>query len=256
MVNLPRISTSTGSGPSKTSAHCHLIDHGPAHADRVIALLDGLTDGLMNRDDDRLNPDETYILLAAAHLHALGLQDEQSEPDPAARLARYPKLGAELIYRALESPERAADLGLVDDPGLVEMIALTVAGHRRTDYPSPEYDDYGIGSVTVRPRLLAALLCLADGLDLDCRRVDLQQIRLMDLPPDEALDWWLHHYVSGVKIDDEYVKISYRLPQNAPGYDALLPCLVEARLRAVQPTARPGPPPGAAGHDRPNVAQP
>jgi|GEM_PF-3903189 len=39
-----------------------------------------------------------------------------------------------------------------------------------------------------RPRLLAALLHLVDRLDLDCRRVDLAQLRRFDVSP-EALDW-------------------------------------------------------------------
>jgi hypothetical protein len=179
-------------------AHRQAIDHGPAHAERVVALLDGLAEGLMTRGERSLAAEEIYLLLAAAHLHAIGLQDEQAEPDPAARWARYPQLGAEMIYRAAESPEQAAGLGLTEDPTLVEMAALVVEGHRETQYPSPEYDDLPVGSVVVRPRLLTALLCFADHLDLDCRRVDPEQLKLMALLPDEALDWWLHHYVSGV----------------------------------------------------------
>jgi len=64
----------------------------------------------------------------------------------------------------------------------------------------------------VRPRLLTALLHLGDNLDLDYRRVDLEQLKLLSLSPEQALDYWLHHYVSGVQINDEYVRISYRVP--------------------------------------------
>ena len=83
--------------------HRHAVDHGPTHADRVVALLGGLTEGLMARAEHRLATDEIYVLLAATYLHAVGLQDEQSEPDPGVRWARYPELGAEMIYRALEA---------------------------------------------------------------------------------------------------------------------------------------------------------
>lgn len=209
----------------------HAVDHGPAHADRIVALLDGLTAGLMARREFALAAEEIYILLAAATLHAIGLQDEQAEPDPAARWACYPELGAERIYHCLEEPD-AADLGLLDDPGLVEMVALVVGGHQQTDCSSPDYDNLGIGNVTVRPRLLTALLCLADGLDLAYRRVDLEQLKLLDVPPDEALDWWLHHYVSGVQVRDEYVRITYRVPHDKPDYERALPELVEHNLRA------------------------
>jgi len=213
-------------------AHRHIVDHGPAHADRVVTLLDGLTASLMARGEQALAAEEIYILLAAAYLHAAGLQDEASEPDPDVRWARYPELGAEMIYRAAEAPEQAVRLGLTDDPGLVEMAALVVAGHRETVYPSPDYDDFGVGGTTVRPRLLTALLHLADSLDLDHRRVDLEQLRLMDVSPEEALEWWLHHYVSGVQVSDEYVRVSYRVPQAEEEYAALLPELVEHQLRA------------------------
>ena len=158
-------------------AHRH-IDHGPDHADRVVALLDGLTQGLMTRGEHRLTREEIYVLLASAHLHAIGLQDEQHESSPDDRWQRYPELGAEMIYRAAASPEEAANLGLVDNPSLVEMVALVVARHTLTEYPSPEYDHFPVGNITVRPRLLTALLCFADGLDLDARRVDLEQLAL------------------------------------------------------------------------------
>jgi hypothetical protein len=213
-------------------AHRHAVDHGPAHADRVVVLLGGLTEGLMTQSNQPLATEEIYVLLAAAHLHAIGLQDEQSEPDPDARWTRYPELGAEMIYRAVEMPEEVAHLGLTDDPGLLEMIALVVARHQEIEYPSPDYDDFPLGGATVRPRLLTALLCLADGLDLDYRRVDLAQLRLMDLAPEVALDWWLHHFVSGVQVLDEYVRVGYRVPQGDTAYGDLLPNLVERGVRA------------------------
>ena len=213
-------------------AHRHVVDHGPAHAERVVFLLDGLTAALMARGEHALAPEEIYVLLAATYLHAIGLQDEQGEHDPAIRRARYAELGAEMIYRAVEAPEEAAHLGLTDDPGLVEMVARVVACHRQTEYPAPDYDDFGVGGVTVRPRLLTALLCLADGLDLVYRRVDMEQLNLMAVTPEEALDWWLYHYVSGVQVRDETVRISYRVPVGQAVYERLLPELVERQVRA------------------------
>ena len=73
---------------------------------------------------------------------------------------------------------------------------------------------------------------LADGLDLDYRRADLEQLKRMALAPEEALDWWLHHYVSGVQVSDEYVRIGYRVPRDCPAYEGQIPPLVEQRVRA------------------------
>jgi len=212
-------------------AHRYAVDHGPAHAERVSVLLEGLTEGLMQRHEHALTPEEIVILLSAVHLHAIGLQAEQLEPDAAARWERYPELGAELIYRALESPD-SVDLGLMEDPTLVEMTARVVAAQRETTYPSDAYADSALGQSALRPRLLAALLHLAVGLDLDARRVDLEQLKLGDVDADTALDWWLHYYVSGVQVQDEYIRITYRVPQaQREAYEALLPELVESQIR-------------------------
>jgi hypothetical protein len=73
-------------------AHRYAVDHGPDHADRVVALLGGLTEGLMSRADYALATEEIYIILAAAHLHAIGLQDEHNEPDPDASWERSPEM--------------------------------------------------------------------------------------------------------------------------------------------------------------------
>jgi formylglycine-generating enzyme required for sulfatase activity len=213
-------------------AHRYAVDHGLAHADRVVGLLGGLTEELMKRSDYALTVEEIYILLAAAYLHAIGLQDEASEPEPQARWACYPELSAEMIYRVAETPEGASDLGLVDDPDLIETIALVVARHQETDYPLPEYEEFPLGNATIRPSLLTALLCLADNLDLSHRRVDLELLKLMDLQAEQALDWWLHYYVSGVQVSNEYVRISYRVPKGEESYTTLLPELVESRVRA------------------------
>jgi hypothetical protein len=47
-----------------TPAHTHAIDHGPDHADRVVALLDGLTTGLSvdsySEEDVKEKADEVY----------------------------------------------------------------------------------------------------------------------------------------------------------------------------------------------------
>ena len=64
------------------------VDHGSGHSERVMALLGGLTEGLMERQAQRLATEEICILLSAACLHAIGLQDEKGESDPDVRWAQ------------------------------------------------------------------------------------------------------------------------------------------------------------------------
>ena len=213
--------------------HRYYTDHTVTHSERVIALLDGLTAGMM-ATDRLLSPAEAFILLAAAYLHDVGMQDERfAGGDLEAIRVVHHEVSAELIYRAVEEPGQAVALGLPDDPGLVEGVALVAKGHRQVDLGAAEYDPFVHGGETVRLRLLAALLRFGDALDVDHRRVDLEVMRLLSLPVESQLHWWKRHYVSGVSIVDETIRVTYRLPQERPDYEDLIVPLVEGEIRAA-----------------------
>lgn len=220
--------------------HRYYTDHTVAHSERVIALLDGLTAGMMDTGK-RLSPTEVLILVSAAYLHDIGMQNERfAGGDPSAsseqRLeeirAHHHEQTAEMIYAVFEDPAHAFPIPLARDPGLVEAVALVAQGHRRVDLNGPEYEPLVHGGGTVRLRLLAALLRFGDELDIDHRRVDLEQMQLLDLPVESQLHWWKCHYVSGVSIADEYIRVSYRFPQDRPDYKGLIVPLVEGEVRA------------------------
>jgi len=220
--------------------HRYYTDHTITHSERVITLLDGLTAGMM-ATDKRLSPTEVFVLLAAAYLHDIGMQDERFAGGNLETIrAHHHEVTAELIYRTLTFPKapsfregaQALALGLPDDPGLVEAVALVAKGHRRVDLTGPEYEPLVHGGETVRLRLLAALLRFGDELDIDHRRVDLEQMKLLALPVEAQLYWWKCHYVSGVSIVDEYIRVAYRFPQHRPDYEDLIVPLVEGEIRA------------------------
>lgn len=219
--------------------HRYYTDHSAAHSERIIALLDGLTAGMM-QTEKRLAPGEAFVLVAAAHLHDIGMQDERFAGGDLEEIrARHHELTAEMIYRVFEDSQRAFALPLGDDPGLVEAIALVAKGHRKADLFATEYAPFPLGGDTVRPQLLAALLRFADELDIDYRRVDLEQMKLLKLPPDSQLHWWKCHYVSGVSIVDEYVRVAYRFPQDRPDYEGLVISLIEGEIRAKHAALEP-----------------
>ena len=211
--------------------HRTYTDHSVAHSKRVIALLDGLSAGMM-RTDKRLSPTEAFVLLAAALLHDVGMQDERYADGNLEEIrAHHHEQTAEMIYRVFEDPANAFNIPLSSDPGIVEAVALVAQGHCRVDLQDRAYDSFVHGGETVRLRLLAALLRFADALDLDHRRVDLELMKLLDLPLESQLHWWRCHYVSGVSIVDEYIRIAYRLPQERPDYEQLIVPLVETDIR-------------------------
>ena len=211
--------------------HRYYTDHTVDHSERVIALLDGLTEGMM-ATDNRLCPTEVFVLLAAAYLHDIGMQNERfAEGDLEDIRAIHHEIAAEMIYAVFEDPANAFAVPLARDPGPVEAIALVSRGHRKVDLSAPEFNPLTHGNETIRLRLLAALLRFADELDIDHRRVDLEQMKLMNVPDDSKLHWWKCHYVSGVSIEDGYIRVTYRFPRDRPGYEDLIVPLVETDIR-------------------------
>jgi len=212
--------------------HRYYTDHTVDHSQRVITLLDGLTAGMMTTDK-RLCPTEVFCLLAATYLHDIGMQNEKFAGGRLDEIrAHHNEQTAEMIYAVFEDPAHAFVMPLARDPGLVEAVALVAKGHRQVDLNAAEYEPFVHGGETVRLRLLAALLRFGDELDIDHRRVDLEQMKLLALPVDSQLHWWKCHYVSGVSIADEYIRVSYRFPQKRPDYEGLIVPLVEGEVRA------------------------
>ncbi len=212
--------------------HRTFTDHTPDHSGRIIALLDGLTAGMM-ATDKRLSPTEVWVLLAAAYLHDIGMQNEKFAGGDLDEIRdQHHEQTAEMIYAVFEAPASAFAIPLARDPAMVEAVALVAKGHRRVDLAAPEYEPLVHGSETLRPRLLAALLRFGDELDIDHRRVDMEQIKLLALPTESLLHWWKCHYVGGVSIVDEYIRIAYRFPQDRPDYEGLIVPLVEEGIRA------------------------
>jgi hypothetical protein len=212
--------------------HRYYTDHTPqGHSTRVIALLDGLTAGMM-ATNQRLALGEAFVLLAAAYLHDIGMQNEKfAGGDLDDIRGAHHEQTAEMIYAVFEDPASAFSIPLVGDPTVAEAVALVAKGHRRVDLSAAEYDPLVYGEETLRLRLLAALLRFGDELDIDQRRVDMEQLKLLALPEESLLHWWKCHYVSGVSIQDEYIHIAYRFPQERPDYEGLIVPLVEGDVR-------------------------
>lgn len=186
-------------------------DHTIEHSKRVIDLLDELT-RLLPRPD-RLNDNEAYVLLAAALLHDIGMQYLAFFEDEAA-CAVFSRAD---IEKALASDDARRDLlrarhhlvgaqWIRDTVGaecirkdLIEEVAEVVKGHTRVSLDA--YEDHRKAGGPMRVRLLAALLRLADELDLDYRRVDLRELDWAPISSESKAHWWRCHYVESVDID-------------------------------------------------------
>lgn len=193
--------------------HVYYTLHGLDHSNNVIKILEKLIDGL--NPADNLNETEIFCLLSAAYLHDVGMQCKYA--DDAERAAKISELKRrqytfqDLIRdeHHLRSgryiKEHAKDLKL--DHVEAECIGLISEGHRKTKLDSKEYDDSPIGFKPVRIRLLAALLRLADELDISYTRAPetLFDILKNEMPDYSRLHWLKHYYTSGVLFSSQEV---------------------------------------------------
>jgi len=208
--------------------HRYFTDHQIDHSERIIRILDAVTAELMG-SDRRLDTQEIFVLLASAYLHDIGMQWEKGKyrDDELARKDHH-LLSYEMIVGSVEDPGHYPVLGVERD--YVYEIALVSKGHRQVDLYDSEYNDGVKRGEKIRLRLLAALLRLADELDIDERRVYIDLLKVADVPRDSRVHWWKCHYVSGVDIGTNgQITIQYHVPRQE--YIEPLVRLVETDLR-------------------------
>lgn len=219
----------------------HYTDHGIEHAERVIAILGRLAWLLK----EPLNEDEVYVLLCGAYLHDVGLQHEKFFESDRAR----DRFAEDEIQEAAQNPTTleamirewhhwtgaewirdTRGLGCIEQR-LADEVAVVVEGHRKESVHNIE--DRSKFAQPMRLRLLAALLRLADELDLDCRRVNLDEFEWADIPDGSKAHWWKCHYVYSVDIaHDGRIEITFQLPETGREHVAhVVPPLVVDGLR-------------------------
>lgn len=188
----------------------YFTDHTVRHSDRIIRLLDSMC-GLLR---EPLNEDEAYVLLCAAYLHDIGMQWPACLDSEAVRATCTPEMVAaarnddnrrdEIIrdcHHLLSEEWIKSDrnrCSLEDE--FVDEVLLVIRGHRKENVA--QYSDATKGSALMRVRLLAALLRVADELDLDYRRVNLDILEKCDISDQSKAHWWKCHYVESVDVDE------------------------------------------------------
>jgi len=212
--------------------HRHYTDHSLKHSERVIKKLDGLTEGIMSSSNP-LSATEVFILLAAAYLHDIGMQDERQKTDKEWIREHHHELTREMIFEYLEERGDFIELGLPRrDVVIGECVARIAEAHRQVELNQDQFENVPHGKITIRLRLLAALLRFADELDIDHQRVDMDMLKLMQVSSDSRLHWHLCDYVSAVQIENEYITICYRFPRGYDHYARFVKPLVDRKIRA------------------------
>ena len=213
--------------------------HTISHSEKVIEILDLLI--FDSQDEHFLSEEEVYILLAAAYLHDTGMAFGVVERDGQTLVPKYIRdhhheISAELVGKY--SKESLNLLGQHDPIPFCDEVLKVIRGHRSiVDLNSDEYEDSMSGIRSIRLRLLAALLRLADELDIHRYRMKLNVICVNENSVEvnqSKLHHFKHLYVKGCRIEDGLIGIFYGLPTgNQKKYGPIFDILIQDKIKQV-----------------------
>ena len=162
-------------------------DHGPEHVERVLEKLDQLVGGNPAKHQ-LLRPYELFLTMLSILYHDIGiLRAREDHPEHSA------------IFVEEEKNEYLVD------PRDRDIISAAVMSHSSSKDIALETERFAdeelIGSQSVRPRVIAALVRLADELDEDFRRANPAAQDKLDLPEASVFFWQFCQRVRGIRPD-------------------------------------------------------
>lgn len=204
----------------------HYTNHGLDHSKRIISILQKLIKG----KPSLLNDHERFILLASAYLHDIGMQFPKLYPDLSDKysyneedLEKIREIHNELSEKAIiESLSGDHTFGLELCKDCVRQIATVSRFHR--DNKKNDINELGDDSLAgkiIKLGLLASLLRLADELDTDCRRVNIEILAARNINTESKYHWWAHYYVKSILIENREIKLYFRFPKKYAGTDLI-----------------------------------
>jgi hypothetical protein len=162
-------------------------DHGPGHIERVLEKFGQLIDGNRARHAP-LRPYELFLAMLSILYHDIGmLRGRAGHADTSALL-----IGDERNDYLIDVRDR-------------DVISAAVVSHSSSKDIAEETvgfaDEELIGGQSVRPRVIAALVRLADELDEDFRRADPDLQRRLNVPEESRFFWEFNQRINGIKPD-------------------------------------------------------
>jgi hypothetical protein len=206
----------------------YLTDHGEQHYRNLETNLSLLLPDEMKQ---HLAVEELFVLLCAVHFHDVGLLSEHYTDEP------WTSVREDHVNRTYDYlHEFYEDWGLNRfEAYAIKNICLGHSGDTLYDLP----EDSVIHRTLVRIQFLAALLRVADELDLDYTRVSPFILRLKQIPEESLKHWKKHEEIGGVLIDSKSWTIEVRaMPMSEEGR-TIIESLVEQKLQSELEYVRP-----------------
>jgi len=212
-------------------------DHAISHSDRIVRYLGDIL-GHLQQTNQQLNSHQLYILLASSYLHDIGMQDfrvggravdQLTAEDYEEVRRRHPERSSELILGQHKAPDQEQiKIDLDPKPEYTVPIALVSKAHGSAYFESTVSElrsgAYSPGNQELRGDLLAALLLIADELDLHETRA--RFLPGIDMSPLAVLHNHIHHYITQVKVTAGAVStqcrvhIKFQYPVDSEAYQS------------------------------------
>ena len=170
-------------------------DHGPDH---IVRVLENVTKLLGDGHESHVTAYELYLTMMSVIYHDVGILRQRKDH-------------ADLSAQAVDQIEREVDLSSADK----DIIMRAVASHSSSkdiakvceDFPDEDF----VEGERVRPRVIAALVRLADELDEDERRSRHFIEQYIDIPETSRFFWLFCQRISGIDISSSRLEISFHV---------------------------------------------
>src|ERR1700761_4105501 len=162
-------------------------DHGPGHLQRVLEHLDQL----VGRDPVKqglFNIYELYLAMMAVLYHDVGLlRGRDKHADTSGLL-----VGDEANYYIFQNW----------DLKIIRAVVVSHSSSKDIEQECAMFNDtIQVNQYQARPKVIAALLRLADELDEDSRRADPHVMKKLNLPATSEFFWEFSQRISGITAD-------------------------------------------------------
>lgn len=216
--------------------HNHFTDHSISHSCRMLNYIDKLLDAPQILIDE-----EKLVLICAVLLHDIGMQATKKIPSSEMPLQNedleyirehHHEFSEEIIKNSISlDSSKKYYLGLENVGMYVEDIALVAKHHRKSNISLLSNDT--VGDTTIRIKLLAALIRFADCLDIDFRRVNIDRLKIQNIPVESKFYWFSHHYVRALIIENRAIKVCFQFPKEYQKETALISTISEYILKEI-----------------------
>ncbi len=212
--SLIQIETAAAEIMSEKNVNCG-SDHGIGHSRRIVETIEALYENYFI-NYKKLNVYEIFVLLAAAYLHDIGFWYKDGTGCSGHERIEYfrknhPQISANWIRDDLLG-EKEIPAIYFGDKFLAPLVGKVIISHGMDFWTDNDYrDSIDVNGFEVREKYLCYLLCLADALDYDKRRVedikDFNEFRVEDRVFIKA-----HTYVSRIFIHNNQITIVLQKP--------------------------------------------